>query len=761
MARRESSGASAPVAEGLPFVETKILPPRPRGGLVERERVLATFDSADGASLTLVSAPTGYGKTTAARTWCDARGAAFAWVTLDPADNDPIRLWTYVATAADRIRDGLGRLALRRLGVPGTSVEAAVDELANGLLAYREPVVLVLDDLQAVVSPESLASLEYAVERLPANVSVLAITRADPAIRLGLLRGRGSLAELRSADLAFTPDEARELLVEREGIQLDDAEVSALVERTEGWPAGLYLAALWLRSLDDPSAGVREFTGHHRHVADYLSSEVLDALDDDVHAFLLRSAVLGRFTAELCDAVLERDDSAEKLEALERSNLFLVALDGQGRWFRYHSLFAELLALELEASEPGAAVELHRRAGAWLRERGLTVEAAEHAAAAGDYDVIADLLVESHVALIRHGRPATFLHWVSILPEHTLVERPVLPAAAAIAGGLVGRPGRERRRYLELVSRARRERPDAFGPYVSAAAALGRVILVDGDVGEAVAAGRVGAALLAAEPALEELSPGLLGGLSHALYLAGENEEAEAVARRVVDGADPAGRPHGYAVSLATLALVAADRGSLAAARVHVEAAREIVREGRFADSLTGGNVAAAAAVVEREEGRLAEAEREAQHAERVRRTPEPSVEHAWSLLLLAGVRRRRGRLADARHALNRARDALAEVSDAGRLREVVVGEERELAEAEARAGRGEMVEPPTEAELNVLRLLATDLSLREIGGELFLSVNTVKTHTRGLYRKLGVSSRIEAVARAGALGLLEPESPG
>lgn len=243
-----------------PLVETKFAQPRERSGTVQRPRLQRTFEAADGAALTLLAAPTGYGKTTAVRAWCASGERPVAWVTLDAGDNDPVRLWTYVASAIDRIRDGLGRLALQRLRIAGVSLETVVDELVNGIASYSAPMVVVLDDLQAVVDPACMASIEYALERLPANARVLAITRIDPAIRLARMRGRGGLAELRAAELAFTASEARELLVDREGIALTDEDVAALVEHTEGWPAGLYLAALWLRGLDDPGSGVREFT---------------------------------------------------------------------------------------------------------------------------------------------------------------------------------------------------------------------------------------------------------------------------------------------------------------------------------------------------------------------------------------------------------------------------------------------------------------------------------------------------------------------
>jgi ATP/maltotriose-dependent transcriptional regulator MalT len=758
--RTATAASDTPALPGglPPLVEAKLLSPRQPSGLVERPRVTNLLDGAEGAALTLLSAPTGYGKTTAVRAWCEVCGDAFAWITLDAGDNDPVRLWTYVATGVNRIREGLARRALQRLNEPAAAVEFAIDELTNGIAAFAKPLVVVLDELQKIDDPVVLTSFEHFIERLPPNARLVALTRSEPAIQLARRRGHGALVELRAAELAFTRAEARELLVERAAIPLGEREVDVVVERTEGWPAGLYLAALWLRGLDDPAAGAREFAGSHRNVVGYLSGEVLHGLDADTRSFLLGSSVLGRFTAELCDAVLRRSDSSAMLTEIERRNLFLVPLDGQGSWFRYHALFAELLALELDVAEPGTAAELHRRARVWLEERGLIVEAAEHAAAAGDHAFVADLLIRHHRPL--HLRPATFLRWVETLPEDVLVERPLLPVMAALQAGRAGRPSQDRRRFLALAARARAEHPNRFGSYIEALLALVGVGWIDGDLVEAIRRGREGAALVKGGGDAGPLFVSVLAALSHALYIVGELDEATETARAAVEHPDVPQLQPSYAVALSVLALTAAQQGSVAAARVHVDGAARVIRETGLGTDWVGGIVAAASAVVRREEGNLPQAERDAENAERIRRTQGACVELAWTLVLLADIRRRRGRLVEAQRALEEARDVLGQLADADRIEALLAGEERELADALDRAAGDNLFESLSEAELAVLRQLAGDLSVRQIAAELFLSVNTVKTHTRGIYRKLGVRSRADAVARAGALGLLR-ESPG
>ena len=261
------SSASAQLdGPGFRVIEPKLMLPRVHPGMLRRARLLEVLDGDVGAALTVLNAAVGYGKTTLVRSWCIERPEAVIWVTLDSADDDPVRLWTHLATAVERLGEGFGRRALSCLGTRGAPVETAVDELMNGLVAYGRRVTIVLDDLHAVRSDASVGSIAQAIERLPENARLVVSTRSDPAIGLARLRARRALSEVRARELAFTVDETRELVV-REGIGLSNDSVELLVDRTEGWPAGLYLAALWLRDLQDPNGGVREFAGSERHVA--------------------------------------------------------------------------------------------------------------------------------------------------------------------------------------------------------------------------------------------------------------------------------------------------------------------------------------------------------------------------------------------------------------------------------------------------------------------------------------------------------------
>ncbi len=747
--RHSGKGRSEPGGAALlpPLVEAKLALPSLHRAIVDRPRTRQALDAGSDGALTLVAAPAGYGKTTAVRDWCASRDAAVAWVTLDADDNDPARLWTYVASAVDRVRPGLGRGALQRLSVPGGSIEDAVDELMNGAAALGTALVVVLDDLHAVTDVECLSSIDRALAHMPANVRMIVATRVDPALNVARLRAAGILAEVRASELVFTAAEARELLVVRDQVALPAGEIDVLIERTEGWPAALVLAGLWLRSVDDPAQAVRAFGGEHRYVAEYLSSEVLASLDDDRRSFLLGAAVLGEFTAELCDSVLDRTDSAAALAELEHSNLFVLRLE-RGGWFRVHSLFAEYARAHLASSEPAAAARIHRRAAEWLRSRGLVIEATAHAAAAGDHELVAELLVEYHLPLIRNGAGGTVLRRVRTLPDECIARHPELAVAGAIAAVLGGGSTSEQRRLLRLAERTHAD------PYVEGWALVARALTFDGGVDQALQDAR--RAVEFAQAGADEVLSGALGVLARALFFAGDIDEASAVAGQVLEHPDADRRAPSLTHARTTLALVAAERGRFAAARRHAEKAKAAVGGIGTSRSWLGANASAALGVVLDAEGHFAEAEHELATAERLFENEVASLHHAWLLVLLARVRIHRGRLGEAEAVLGAAREALDEIADSGRVPALADEAEREFETAKARAQSGEMLEPPSEAELAVLRLLASDLSTREIGERLFLSPNTIRSHKRALYHKLAVHSRTDAIARATALGLLE-----
>ncbi len=461
--------------------------------------------------------------------------------------------------------------------------------------------------------------------------------------------------------------------------------------------------------------------------------------------------MLSRFTPDLCDGVLGRDDSAAVLAELARSNMFLVSLDARGDWYRYHHLFGEVLRLELEHD---VASELLGRAAAWCRDHGLVEDAIEYAAAAGDAEAVGDLLIEHHLEFIWGGRLGQFLGWVKWLSPEALIRHPLLPATGAATAAMLARPEVEIERWLLVADRARRQRPQLWSPYVEAVAEVTRSeVIQGGDVAAAVEHGR--RAVAAAREGADVLSVGVLASLAQALFFAGDLEETRRAAMEAVERADAPDVPSGYVGSLGLLALLDAERGRTESAEAWARQAIAFAAQRFQADSWVASpahlGLALACAATER----LDEAERQALRGEELRRSPQPTVGHAHALLVLAQVRLARSRLVRAAGDLERAQRMLTEFPDPGRLPTMAAAIEKALAEARSNGDRREPVEQPSPAELAVLRGLAEGLSRREIGEQLYISLNTVKSHTRALYRKLGATSQAEAVARGEALRLV------
>ena len=412
-----------------PLIETKLYVPRPRQGLVARSRLSGLLGDGGRARLTLVSAPAGFGKTTLLSDWAHhalSVGRKVAWVSLDPSDNETGSFWSYVVAALQRALPGLDPAGLQRIESPPTSLEGLLTPLLNDLAAQPAEVWLVLDDYHVLVDPEVRRGVAFFLEHLPDTVHVLISTRADPDLPLPRWRVRGELVEVRAADLRFTHAEATAYLNSSAGLDLVPTDVAALEERTEGWIAALQLAALSLRGRADSSGFIARFAGTDRYVVDYLVEEVLVHQPEQVHDFLLRTAVVDRLTGSLCDALTGRDDGELTLEVLERSNLFLVPLDDDREWYRYHHLFADVLRAHLLAEQGDLVALLHQRASGWYEEHGFADEAVRHALDARDFDRAAYLMELAVPAIRRHRRETILLGWLRELPDATVRRSPVL-----------------------------------------------------------------------------------------------------------------------------------------------------------------------------------------------------------------------------------------------------------------------------------------------------------------------------------------------
>lgn len=414
------------------ILATKLFIPPPPRTAVRRPRLLARLDAGLHAKLTIVSAPPGSGKTTLVSAWLPHCGRQAAWLSLDEGDSDPVRFLAYLIAALRTVTPDLGAGILDALdSAAPPPVEAILTALINEIAALPDGFVLVLDDYHLVEAEAVDRALAFLIEHLPPRVHVVIATRADPSLPLGRLRVRGHLSELRAADLRFTPDEAAAFLNEAMGLGLTAADVAALEARTEGWIAGLQLAALSLRGREDTSGFIRAFAGEHRHIADYLVEEVLRRQPKLVRDFLLETAILDRLTGPLCDAVTGGEDGDARLESLERANLFVVPLDDARRWYRYHHLFADVLRARLAAERPALVAPLHRRASTWYERNGAMADAIRHALLAGDVERAADLIELTIPAMRRARQDATVRGWLRALPDAVIRVRPVLSVAHA------------------------------------------------------------------------------------------------------------------------------------------------------------------------------------------------------------------------------------------------------------------------------------------------------------------------------------------
>jgi LuxR family maltose regulon positive regulatory protein len=413
----------------MPVLATKLFIPLLRKRAVPRPRLVERLHEGlhVGRKLTLISAPAGFGKTAVVSEWiADAQRRdpriRVGWLSLDESDNDPARFLAYLVHALQRADAGIGRDALQ----PANSLLPAVTALINDITDGEFDIILVLDDFQLIEDPSIRDALVFLLEHAPAAMHLVIVSRSDPLLPVARLRASGELTELRAADLRFTADEATAFLNQMMELGLSAAHVAALETRTEGWIAGLQLAALSMKERTDVAGFIRGFTGSNRFVIDYLAEEVLQSQSEHIRDFLLRTAVLDRLTGSLCDALTGRPGGAAILESLDRDNLFVVPLDDGRRWYRYHHLFADALKARLARDRPDLVPQLHRLASAWHEEHDLPEDAVAHALAAADFGRAARV-IESVIPSIRRSRQdATLLRWLTLLPDEVIDRRPVL-----------------------------------------------------------------------------------------------------------------------------------------------------------------------------------------------------------------------------------------------------------------------------------------------------------------------------------------------
>ena len=735
-------------------IETKLHGPSPRPEWVHRPRLISELTGAAAAKLVLLNAPAGFGKTTLVAQWRStaAEGRPVAWLSLDHGDDDPGRLWWHIVSALRRACPELGgEDILRALGARTPDITGTVIPLlVNTLIGLPVQIVLVLDDYHVIKDRRCHEQVAALLRHLPPTLLIVLMTRASPPLPLARLRTLGEMTEIRARDLRFTPREVAGLVRAVSAVELTEPDRTELVRRTEGWPTGAYLAALALRGHPSPGDWVHQFTGDNRFVADFLAEEVLSRQPAEIRRFLTRTSVLDRFCAPLCDAVTGTGNATAVIDALERENLFVVSLDETRRWFRYHRLFAQVLRSQLARTEPEIVPALHERASAWNQAAGWPAEAIKHALAAGDAPRAVSLIAENWPAYVDSGQTGTILGWMRSLPDDQIAANPLAAHCAAWAAAHAGEP-EALRRWIPVIEAGDHQGalPDGIQSLESSAALLRGVYGFDGL--------RVmrDSARTAVKLETDPRSPwyGLAkAAYGFSLYLCGELRLAEehlAEAARNEVATTPLGIP-----GLSALALIAVRRHDLPRAEDLARQARCLATRYGLEDapqsSLAYTATGAVYAAQERYEEALAEFKQAVpSHSRPPGMSPWAALE---GMLALAQVLLDLGDGARAAEVIDDAQDVLILYPDD--VSALAIRLQR-LRHRLARPSRVDCADPLTDREVAVLRLLRGTLSVREIGQELGVSPNTVKTYTRAIYRKFNVSSRPDAVERGRDTGFL------
>jgi LuxR family maltose regulon positive regulatory protein len=745
----DKASRRAPSA-AFPILESKLTPPLGRNGTVPRVDLLSRLEDSTGVPVVAIAAPPGYGKTTLLVQWAARDPRTFVWLSIDGRDNDPVVLSTYVAAALDRT-EPVDRTVFRALASGAPIAEAVTPRLGSALASRTFPIVLVLDDAQFLRNAQCLEHVLALADHLPSGSQLAVASRGELPLPVAKLRAEGRVVELGPDDLAMSRQEAA-LLLRGAEVNVSEACCAELISRAEGWPVALYLAALSLKMGDDGRCGAT-LGGDDRFLVDYLQSVLLSRLPEELVSFLTRTAVLERMSGPLCDAVLGATGSADLLESLERSNLLLIPLDRRRQWYRYHHLFREVLRARLERGDRDAVRPLILRAAAWCEENHLPEAAIEYAMEAGDADGVARVVANATFPMYRSGRLTTIQGWFDWFDEHGDIKR--YPALAMIGAWYYLMTGHlaASERWADAAQRRRLEGtlPDG-STSIEGWLALRRALLCPLGIDQMRHDAELAERLLPMDSLLRATAL-LVLGMAH--LGAGATDAADAILADTVEVAEDAGATVAAVDALAERAIVAMEREDWRQAEVVVERARAAIRKAQLDDDATTTILLhAAAARVAIHRGEVPRARDHLARAQRLR----PEMTHSapfYSVQTRLELIRAYIALTDvagARMVLREVDDLLRRHPDLG-----VLGPQADALRSRLETMRADVIGASslTAAELRLLPFLATHHSFREIGERLHLSPHTVKTQAIAIYRKLGVSSRSQAIQHARDLGLL------
>ena len=749
---RKVSPKRAATAPAFEITEAKLSRPPLRPGIVRRTGLVERLRASRSASVVAITAPAGYGKTTLLAEWAERDRRPFGWVSVDEADGDPVVFLGHVAVALDRI-EGIGPQVFEAIASSTSATQGRIlARLGSALSTRTRPFVLVLDDLDRVNEPVVMDAVATIAGYVPQGSLMAVAARAVPNIGLPRLRADGRLVEVGVDGLMLGPTEAQRLL-RGAGVRTTRAEAAELADATEGWPVGLYLAALSLQEQRRSTLPPIRFNGHDRFVVDYVRSEVLGRLSRERQRFLTRTSILDRLSGTLCDAVMGRSGSARTLESIERKNLLLVPLDRQREWYRYHNLLRDALRTELTRREPEAIPELHRKAADRFEELGMLEDAFVHAHASGDEERAAGLLQRVSLPFYRTGRIATLRRWFDLLGDDLIARNVGLALMAAWIAALGGDPvGADR--WVSVADHVPLDGPSLHGSASLRSSAA--MVHAQMSLGGAEAMYRAAQLAVREESGSSPFRPAALGHLGLATLIRGDDGAADALFAEASEVGIRIGAMSVASVAFAERSLIAITHGNRAAADEYAQRARAVVREAHLDEHITTGPVHAASARVALLAGDQERARVELSAAQRLRPIltwgfPTISVQ---TRLELARVHVGLSDVPGARTLLAEVDEILLHRPDLG----VLTGQAAELRKhvGSVQSRRSPGPSTLTVAELRLLAFLPTHLSFREIGARLYVSPNTIKTQAISIYRKFGVSSRSDAVQAARELRLLE-----
>jgi LuxR family maltose regulon positive regulatory protein len=745
-----SHRADGPV---LGLVTSKVRRPLLRPGTVRRSFLIDRLRQNDPRPVVSVVAPSGYGKTTLLSQWAERNGRSFAWVSVDERDNDPKVLLSYVAEALDAVEPIDGRV-FDALASPGSSVPGTVvPRLGSAFSSMTSPVALVLDDVHTLHDLESRAALSMLADHVPSGSQLVFAGQAPPPLRVARMRAQGMLLEIGPRDLSLTRDEAS-LLLRNADVAVDDDDLAELYRRTEGWPAGLYLAALCLREGGSLARAAASFRGDDRFVSEYLETELLARISPRQRSFLTRTAVLERMSGPLCEAVLQRPGSRATLSDLASSNLLLMPLDRRGEWYRYHHLFRDMLLAQLHRTEPDLVPVLYRRAAEWHERNAAPGAALEYWMKAGTADAVARLAGVLIFPAYQQGRTATAERWLGWLEDHVNMEDyPAVAVLAALFAVVTGKPAAAER-WARIAERGTitTSLPDGSATIEPWLALLRAYLCRDGP-GQMLADAELAAATMAPQSFWRTASI-LLQAMAH--LMAGDPDRADVLWEDAIAEHRADRVLIGTCLALAERSLLAISQGAWDQAEQHLSRAQSLTRQANYEDYPLVTIIHAVAARVALHHNDRPRALDQLTRAQRLR----PGLTHVLPHLAV-----------QARIELARCHLALSDVAAAKTLlREIdeirvrcpelgtLAGQAEDLRRQLSRApgGASPGASALTAAELRLLPLLSTHLSFPEIAREMFLSPNTIKSEAYSIYRKLGASSRNQAVTRSRDLGLID-----